>query len=87
LRCRDGTLYCGCTNDLARRLKAHARRQVKYTRGRLPVEVLWSEQAAGRSQALRREAAVKRLSRVAKLRLVGDRSRLRASGAHVMESK
>lgn len=70
LRCADGTLYCGCTNDLERRLERHAAGQVKYTRGRLPVELVFSEPAADRSAALRREAAVKRLTRAEKLLLV-----------------
>ena len=68
LRCADGTLYCGATNDMTRRLAAHARGRVKYTRGRLPVELAHLEPAADRSDALRREAAWKRLSRAEKLR-------------------
>jgi putative endonuclease len=67
-RCADGTLYCGMTNDVARRLAAHARGRVKYTRGRLPVELAHVEPAADRSDALRREAAWKRLPRAEKLR-------------------
>jgi putative endonuclease len=77
LRCSDDTLYCGVTNDLDRRLGRHGRGDVKYTRGRLPVEMVWSEPAGDRGQALRREAAVKRLSRADKLRLVGRRRRRR----------
>jgi putative endonuclease len=69
LRCADGTIYCGCTNDLVRRLGRHQRGDVKYTRGRLPVEVAYSEEAGGRGEALRREAALKRLPRGRKLRL------------------
>ena len=61
LRCADGTLYCGATNDVDRRLLAHARGRVKYTRGRLPVEIAHLEPAADKSDALRREAAWKRL--------------------------
>src|SRR5258706_211662 len=53
LRCCDGTLYCGITNDLPRRLGAHGRGGVKYTRGRLPVEVVYVEPAADRSAAHR----------------------------------
>jgi putative endonuclease len=68
LRCADGTLYCGMTNDLDRRLKAHARGDVKYTRGRLPVAPVHVEAAPDRSAALRREAAWKRLTRKQKLR-------------------
>ena len=67
LRCADGSLYCGMTNDVPRRLAAHARGRVKYTRGRLPVELAHVEPAADRSDALRREAAWKRLSRAQKL--------------------
>ena len=69
LSCADGTLYTGCTNDLGRRLRAHGGRQVKYTRGRLPVALCYWESAGDRSAALRREAALKRLSRGAKLAL------------------
>jgi putative endonuclease len=71
LRCRDGTLYAGATNDLATRLARHAAgRGARYTRSRLPVELAWSARVRGRSQALRREAALKRLSRAEKLALV-----------------
>lgn len=72
LRCRDGTLYAGATVDLARRLAAHQRgRGARYTRSRRPVELVYSEPAFDRSAALRREAALKRLTRRAKLLLVG----------------
>ena len=71
LRCVDGTLYTGCTNDLQRRLRAHGNQQVKYTRCRLPVALAYFEAAADRSAALRREAAIKRLARRAKLALCG----------------
>jgi putative endonuclease len=67
LRCRDGSLYCGITNDIDRRLKAHGRGGVKYTRGRLPVEVVYVEPAADKGAALRAEAAWKRLPRARKL--------------------
>jgi putative endonuclease len=70
LCCRDGTLYCGMTNDVARRLQAHGRGAVKYTRGRLPVAIAHVEAAASRSDALKREAAWKRLSRTEKLRRI-----------------
>lgn len=69
LRCSDGTLYTGCTNDLERRLGRHQQGSVKYTRGRLPVAVLHTEEVADRGSALRREAAIKRLRREQKLRL------------------
>jgi putative endonuclease len=71
LRCRDGTLYTGATNDLERRLATHGRgKGAAYTRARLPVTLVWSEPAEDRSTALRREAALKRLPRSEKLRLI-----------------
>ncbi|MCP3136388.1 GIY-YIG nuclease family protein [Pyxidicoccus xibeiensis] len=71
LRCQDGTLYTGATNNLERRLATHGRgRGAAYTRARLPVVLVWSEAVGERGEALRREAAIKRLSRAEKLRLV-----------------
>jgi putative endonuclease len=71
LACRDGSLYAGSTNDLARRVATHARgRGGRYTRSRLPVALVHSERAADRGAALRREAALKRLTRAEKLALV-----------------
>lgn len=67
LRCRDGTLYCGITNNLEKRLGAHGRGRVKYTRGRLPVAIAHVETVADKSAALRAEAAWKRLTRKQKL--------------------
>ena len=68
LRCGDGSLYTGATNDVERRLKAHrSGRGAKYTRSRLPVELAFLEEVPDRSAALRREAALKRLSRAEKL--------------------
>jgi putative endonuclease len=67
LRCGDGTLYCGITNHVERRLGAHGRGKVKYTRGRLPVQIAHLEPAADKSAALRAEAAWKRLTRRQKL--------------------
>jgi putative endonuclease len=78
LRCVDGTLYTGATNDLARRLSAHAAgRGARYTRSRLPVTLAWSAPARGRSGALRREAAIKGLSRPEKLGLLASAPRVR----------
>lgn len=71
LRCRDGTLYAGATNDLAARLARHASgKGARYTRSRLPVELVYAVRVRDRSAALRREAALKRLDRPAKLALV-----------------
>lgn len=69
LRCADGSLYTGCTNDLKRRMAAHAAGRVKYTRGRLPVTLHHQEAAPDKGGALRREYAIKRLRRKDKLTL------------------
>lgn len=71
LECSDGTFYTGITNNLERRLLQHnAGSAARYTRGRCPVILRYRESCSGRSQALVREARVKRLSRDAKLRLM-----------------
>lgn len=71
LRCRDDTLYTGSTNDLTRRLAAHsAGRGAKYTRSRLPVILAYTEPCADRSTALRREYALKQLTRAEKEALI-----------------
>ncbi|TAM59873.1 GIY-YIG nuclease family protein [bacterium] len=73
LRCRDGSLYAGWTTDLTRRLRAHASgRGARYTRARLPVALAASWEVAGRSEALRLEARIKRLSRTEKIALCGS---------------
>jgi putative endonuclease len=75
LRCRDGSLYCGWTTTLERRFAEHtAGRASRYTRSRLPVELVWSQQVASRSEALREEARIKRLTRTQKLQLLTDTS-------------
>jgi len=72
LRCGDGSLYTGITNHLARRLAAHrAGTASRYTRSRRPVRLVYQERRRTRSAALRREAAIKRLPRAAKLELLG----------------
>ncbi len=74
LRCSDGSLYTGITNDLAKRLKAHAAGKAsKYTRSRLPVRLAYSEPQRSKSAALKREAAIKRLRRAEKDRMVAKR--------------
>ncbi len=75
LRCGDGTLYTGCTNDLPRRLKAHqSGKGAKYTRARLPVEPVYTEPAPDKSAALRREAEIKAMTRKDKLKLIAGGS-------------
>jgi predicted GIY-YIG superfamily endonuclease len=66
-RCRDGSLYTGITTDPERRLAEHnAGSGAAYTRSRLPVVLVYREIVSDRSSALRREHAIKRLSRAAK---------------------
>lgn len=73
VRCADGTLYCGVARDVDARVAQHnAARGAKYTRGRLPVALVWRERQATRGDALRRELDVKRLTRSAKLRLLAQ---------------
>lgn len=71
LRCADGTLYTGSTDDLVRRVAMHnAGKGAKYTRGRGPVELVYSEEAESYSAALKREYAIKQLTRQEKLKLI-----------------
>lgn len=71
LRCRDGSLYTGITNDLPRRLVRHrAGTASAYTRARRPVRLVYQERQPDRPAALRREAALRRLSRSGKLALL-----------------
>jgi len=74
LRCADESLYTGWTNDLDRRLAAHnAGTASKYTRGRRPVELIYHETFSTKEEAMRREWAVKQLTRAKKLALIrGD---------------
>ena len=73
LRCADGTLYTGITNDVPRRLAAHnSGRGAKYTRGRGPVELVYREACGEKSAALRREAAIKKYRRAEKEALITD---------------
>ncbi len=73
LRCGDGTLYTGCAKDVDKRLAVHqSGKGAKYTRCRLPVELVYREPAEDRSAALRREAAIKKLTRAEKLSLIAS---------------
>lgn len=79
LVCSDDTLYVGSTSDVVQRERAHNEgRGAKYTAGRLPVRVVYSEGHESRSAAQKREAQLKRWSRAKKMALVGgDAERLR----------
>jgi len=72
LRCADGTLYAGSTTDVEARAHAHnAGRGARYTSGRRPVEVVYVEECGSKSAALKREHALKRLTRRQKETLIG----------------
>ena len=71
VRCADGTLYTGYTTDIERRLNAHnSGKASKYTRGRLPVELVYLETFDEKNQAMSRECQIKKLPRKEKLRLI-----------------
>ena len=71
LTCADGSLYCGWTNQLDKRIEAHnAGKGAKYTKGRRPVTLAYFEEFATKEEALRREAAIKKLTRREKLELI-----------------
>lgn len=72
LKCADGSLYCGWTNNLEKRLSAHnAGTASKYTRTRRPVELAYFEQFETKQEAMSREYHIKRLTREEKLMLIG----------------
>ncbi len=71
VQCADGTLYTGWTNDLDRRLAAHnSGTGAKYTKSRRPVKLVYHEVFENKSEALKREAAIKKLSRAEKMQLI-----------------
>ena len=75
LRCADGSLYTGWTNDLEKRLAAHqSGKGGKYTRARLPVELVYSERYDTKQEAMRREWEIKQLTREEKLALIRENS-------------
>ncbi len=89
LRCSDSSLYTGVTTNVARRIQAHNRGQgAKYTRGRGPVELVFQETCSDRCEALRREYAIKRMSRADKDRLIASGARdLLQSQADAVETR
>jgi putative endonuclease len=73
LECADGTLYCGVTNEITRRINTHnVGEGAKYTRARLPVRLVYLEPCADKSAALKREIEIKRMPRNEKLLLTAD---------------
>ena len=71
LKCNDGTLYTGITNNLDKRVSSHNKGTgAKYTKTRTPVELVYHEEATDRSEASKREYQIKKLSRLAKENLI-----------------
>ena len=75
LKCSDQTLYTGWTTDLKRRIEVHnSGKGSKYTRARLPVKLFYSECFSNRNDAMKREAAIKKMTKKQKLKLRLDAS-------------
>lgn len=77
LECADKTLYCGITNNLNKRLRQHKGEMpggAKYTRSRNPLKLVYQEEVETRSCALKREIAIKKMSRIEKLSLITQQS-------------
>ena len=76
LRCSDGSYYTGWTNDLSKRLLSHnSGKGAKYTKSRLPVELIYFEKCADKSAALKRECAIKQLTHKEKEKLIASKDR------------
>jgi len=76
VECADDTLYCGYTTDVTERVKTHNGKTkkvaAKYTKARRPVQLVYQESFATRSEAMKREAAIKQLTRPQKQQLIAD---------------
>lgn len=71
VKCQDTSLYTGITTDISRRLKEHnAKKGAFYTKNKVPVELVYQESMRNRSEALKREHAIKKLTRKQKLKLI-----------------
>lgn len=71
LQCADGTLYCGYTDNVEKRVRVHnSGKGAKYTKSRLPVKPVYIEKVADKSAALKREANIKKMSRMKKIELI-----------------
>ena len=74
LKCNDGTLYTGWTNDLEKRVEAHnSGKGAKYTKARRPVELAYYEEFETKEQAMKREYAIKQLGRKEKQKLIAGK--------------
>ena len=75
LECKDGSLYCGITNNLEKRLKQHkgeVKGGAKYTRSHWPCKLVYKEKSANRSEALQRESVIKKMSKDEKQALINS---------------
>ena len=75
LECKDGSLYCGITNNIEKRLKQHEgeiKGGAKYTRSHWPCKLVYKEKSASRSEALQREVIIKKMSKVKKQTLINS---------------
>ena len=80
LECGDGTLYTGITDDLERRLKAHSEgKGAKYTRGRGPLKLRYREELPDKGAALKREYAIKQLTKGEKMALFSEKQQEKES--------
>ena len=72
IKCVDGTLYCGYTDDLEQRIKEHndSKKGAKYTKSRRPVKLVYSEKLKTKSEAMKREVEIKKLTRMQKEALI-----------------
>lgn len=79
LKCADTSLYTGITNDLPRRIAQHeSGKGAKYTRHRSPLVLVYEEASENRSEASKREAAIKKLSRAGKMALIANKGQSKA---------
>lgn len=75
VRCKDGSLYTGWTTDLKRRIAVHNEgKGAKYTKGRRPVKLVYSEEFETKEEAMRREYAIKHMSRPEKIKLIEQKA-------------
>ena len=74
VECSDGTLYCGWTNDLEKRIAAHnSGKGAKYTKSRLPVKLVYYETFATPNEAMSREYSIKKMTRSEKIKLIKEK--------------
>ena len=75
VKCRDGSLYTGWTNNIEKRIEAHnAGKGAKYTKSRRPVTLVYYEEFATKQEAMKREYAIKHMKRKEKEKVIGDRA-------------